>query len=234
MPKEWIKGVEGCALKFKREGLLNAAMNRWGLNKAHSVDTTSELIRQCSPRSFAEWERFYFSNAKQKKRDGVRITKKYLKDLGRKLYIKLTEVVQSEIESITEEECIDYVFNLVLNRTFEGYRSEIRTVYGQLQDALGVSVEPAPDEWDRGYNVDFFIKVKDKYIGLQIKPAGFAYIPQIINELGFQKKTHEKFIAKYGGKVFYIISVKEGKQKKIHNTEVIEKIRKEIQRLEKL
>lgn len=233
MPKEWIKGKEGRNLKFKREGLLNDALNRWGLNKASSVGPTSDLIRQCSPRSFEEWERYYFKNAKQKKRDGIKITREYLNELGRKLYIKISEVIQSEIESVAEEECIDYVYNLVLNRTHEGYISEIQTIYGQLQQALGVKVEPAPDEWDRRYNVDFFIKVKDKYIGLQIKPAGYAYITQIINELEFQKKTHQEFTVKYGGKVFYIISVKEGKRKVIYNPEVIEEIRKEIERLEK-
>jgi hypothetical protein len=33
-----------------------------------------------------------------------------------------------------------------------------------------VKIEPASDEWDRLFNVDFFIKIKDKYIGIQIKP----------------------------------------------------------------
>jgi len=231
--KEWIKGIEGRNLKFKRERLLNDAMNRWGLNKANSVGPTSDLIRQCSPRSFEEWESYYFDNARQKKRNGIRVTKRHLTELGRKLYIKLSEVIQAELDRVTEEECIDYVYNLVLNRTYEGYWSEIQTIYGQLQRALDVEVEPAPDEWDRGYNVDFFIKVKDKYIGLQIKPAGYAYITQIIKELEFQKKTHEKFTAKYGSKVFYVISVKEGNKKVIYNQDVIEEIRKEIERLNK-
>jgi PleD family two-component response regulator len=97
---------------------------------------------------------------------------------------------------------------------------------------LGVKIEPAPDEWDRIYNVDFFIKVGDKYIGLQIKPAGYAYITQIINELEFQRRTHRKFTERYGGDVFYIISVKEGKRKVIYNTEVIEEIKREIKRLQ--
>jgi len=48
-----------------------------------------------------------------------------------------------------------------------------------------------------------------------------------------QQRTHEKFTEKHGGKVFYVISVKEGKQKKIYNTEVVDEIRKEMQRLEK-
>ena len=122
---------------------------------------------------------------------------------------------------------------MVINRTFDGYQSEIQTIYGQLEKILGVKIEPAPDEWDRGYNVDYFIKINDKYIGLQIKPAGYEYITQIINEREQQKKTHEKFTAKYGGKVFYIISITEGKNKIIHNPEVIEEIKKEIENLEK-
>ena len=209
MPKEWI---------------LNQANMRWGLTKKKKVGPVSDLIRKCSPKSLKEWEEYYYKDV---------YSKQNLEDIGRTLYIKITEVCHAEIESITEEDCINFIIGLVINRTYDGYQSEIQTIYGQLQSALGVEVEPAPDEWDRGYNVDFFIKVKDKYIGLQIKPAGYAYITQIINELGFQKKTHEKFTAKYGGKVFYIISVKEGKNKIIYNPEIIEEIRKEIERLEK-
>jgi hypothetical protein len=209
MPEEWI---------------LNQANMRWGLTKKTRVGPVSELIRKCSPKSIKEWENYYFKNV---------YSKQHLEELGRRLYIKITEVCQAEIESIEEEDCINFITNLVINRIYDGYQSEIQTIYGQLQVALGIIVEPASDEWDRGYNVDFFIKIKDQYIGLQIKPAGYAYIPQIINELKFQKRTHKKFTDKYGGKVFYIISVKEGKKKIIYNPEVIEEIRNEIERLKK-
>jgi len=207
-----------------KEWILNQANMRWGLTKKNKVGSVSELIRKCSPKSLKDWEEYYYKNV---------YSKQHLEELGRKLYIKITEVCQAEIESITEEACIDFIINLVIGRTYDGYQSEIQTIYGQLQEALGVKVEPAPDEWDRGYNVDFFIKVNERYIGLQIKPAGYAYITQIISELKFQKNTHEKFTAKYGGKVFYVISVKEGKKKIIHNPEVIEETRKEIERLKK-
>ena len=207
-----------------KEWILNQANMRWGLTKKNKVGPVSELIRKCSPKSLKDWEEYYYKNVNPKQ---------HLEELGRRLYIKITEVCQAEIESITEEDCIDFIINLVIGRTYDGYQSEIQTIYGQLQEALGVKVEPAPDEWDRGYNVDFFIKVNERYIGLQIKPAGYAYITQIINELEFQKKTHEKFTVKYGGKVFYVISVKEGKKKIIHNPEIIEEIRKEIERLKK-
>jgi hypothetical protein len=32
-----------------------------------------------------------------------------------------------------------------------------------------------PDEWDRLYNVDFYIQVGGKYIGLQIRPITITY-----------------------------------------------------------
>jgi hypothetical protein len=205
-----------------KEWIINQANMRWQFNRPKNVGKVSEEIRKCAPKALKDWEDYYYKNV---------YTKEHLEQLGRRLYIKITEVCQAEIESITENDCIDFVINLVINRTYDGYQSEIQTIYGQLQEKLGVKIEPAPDEWDRGYNVDFFIKVKESYIGLQIKPAGYAYIPQIINELEFQKKTHEKFTAKYGGKVFYVISVKEGKKKVIQNPEVIEEIKKEIDRL---
>lgn len=209
MPKEWI---------------INQANMRWGLTMKNKVGAVSELIRKHAPKSVEDWEMYYYENV---------YPKRHLEELGERLYIKITEVCQAEIEDVTEEDCTDFIITLVINRTYDGYQGEIQTIYGQLQQALGVKVEPAPDEWDRGYNVDFFIKINEQYIGLQIKPAGYAHIPQIINELKFQKETHEKFTAKYGGKVFYIISVKEDKKKVIHNPEVIDEIREEIEKLKK-
>ena len=207
---------------LRSQSLFELVANRY-LDVGSKVGPVSELIRKCSPKSIKEWESYYFKNV---------YPKQHLEELGRRLYIKITEVCQAEIESVEEKDCINFITNLVINRTYDGYQSEVQTIYGQLQEALGVKVEPAPDEWDRGYNVDFFIKVQDRYIGLQIKPAGYAYIPQIINELEFQKRTHKKFTDKYGGKVFYIISVKEGKKKIIYNPEVIEELKEEIKRLQ--
>jgi hypothetical protein len=124
------------------------------------------------------------------------------------------------------------MFEMVINRTYQGYVTEIQTIYGQLQEILKVKIEPAPDEWDRLYNVDFFIKVKEAHIGLQIKPAsGVSHIPEIFKERSLQEATHEKFTKKYGGKVFYIISVKSGDNKKIQNVEVIDEIATEIKRI---
>jgi hypothetical protein len=232
MSKDWIIGTEGANLKFKRETLLNYGMNRWGLNKAQSVGPTSELVRKCSPKSIQEWEEYYFDNAVQKKRNGIKITREYITELGRKLYIKLSEVIQNELESIEEDECIDYAYNLVLNRTYEGYRTEVTTVYGQLESILGYKIQVAIDEWDRTYNVDFFIQVNDRYVGLQIKSVtGLAldhYRWEAMHEI-----NHQKFKNKYGSRVFFIYSRKENKKAKIVNLDIIDDIRTEIERLQK-
>ena len=103
MEKEWINGTEGYNLKYKRETLLNYGMNRWGLNKAQSVGATSELIRDCTSADYETWVEYYFNNAIQKKKGGIRITREYLQELGENLYLKLSENVHNELENITEE-----------------------------------------------------------------------------------------------------------------------------------
>ena len=207
-----------------KEWILNSANMRWGLNRKTQVGAVAEEIRKCSPKSIKEWEDYYYRKV---------YPRNHLVELGKKLYIKISEVIRAEIDQISEEDCVNFVINLVINRTYDGYVSEKETIYGQLEDILEIKIEPAPDEWDRGFNVDFFIKIREKYIGLQIKPTGYAYIPQIINERTQQKETHDKFTKKYGGKVFYIFSVKDERtgKKVIANKEVIDEIKAEIKRL---
>ncbi|NIO85208.1 MAG: MjaI family restriction endonuclease [Candidatus Aminicenantes bacterium] len=215
------------ATKFgPKEWILNSANMRWQLTYAKrggKVGTVRDLIRKLGPKSLQEWEEYYYNNVHPKA---------YLEELGKRLFIKITEVAYAEINSITEQDCIDYVIDVVINRTFDGYDTEIKTIYGQLSGILKVEINPAPDNWDRGYAVDFYIEIPPFFIGLQIKPAGHAYIPEIIKELEAQKRAHKKFAAKFGGKVFYIISAPDAKgRKKIQNPEVIKEIKAEIKRL---
>jgi len=206
-----------------KEWILNSAMNRFQLNFKRNVGAVSEEIRQCQPKKLNDWKNYYFKNVR---------TSDYIEELGRKLYVKITEVIAAEVEDITEEDCISYMYQMVIDRTYDGYTTEIKTIYGQLQKILGVRIEPAPDKWDRIYNVDFFIKINKKYIGLQIKPvSGVAHISQIYKERRIQKETHEKFKKQFGGQVFYIYSIKQNGTKVIQNKDVITEIQKEIERL---
>ena len=208
-----------------KEWILNSAMNRYQLNFKRNVGATSESIRKCSPKTIDEWRTYYYANVRSEAQ---------IEELGKKLYVKITEVIQAEVADVTEQDCIDYMKQLVIDRTFDGYMTEIQTIYGQLQSIIGMKIEPAPDEWDRLFNVDFFIEVNGKYIGLQIKPINNRLqIPEIHKEYALQAETHKKFSVKYGGKVFYIFSEKVNGRKVIANDEVIEQINEEISRLYK-
>lgn len=207
-----------------KEWILNSAMNRFQLNFKKNVGPTSESIRKCAPKDLNQWQTYYFEHVR---------SKKHIEDLGRKLYVKITEVIQAEVEQITEQDCVDYMLELVINRTFNGYRTEIDTIYGQLQHVLNTPIMPAPDEWDRKYNVDFYIEIKGKYIGLQIKPIPTGVqLPEIFKEYALQAESHKTFTEKFGGKVFYLFSQKNGDKKQIANKEIIAEIRVEISKLE--
>jgi hypothetical protein len=207
---------------MSKEWILNAATNRFQFNFKRNVGAVAEAIRQCQPHDLAEWESYYFTTVR---------SKEHIEDLGRRLYIKLSEVIQAELNSITEQDCIDYLLNLVISRTFDGYETEKATIYEQLEGLLAIKIEPAPDEWDRGFNVDFFIRINDKFIGLQIKPITFSNAQQAHLWRDVQDTSHQKFEAIHGGKVFTVLSHKQGDKKSIANPEIVEEIKKEMLKL---
>lgn len=211
---------------MSKEWILNTTMNRFQLNFKRNVGATSYEIRKCSPKKVVEWEEYYYKNVR---------AKEHIIELGKKLFIKISEIVKYEVDSITEKDCIDYMINLVINRTFDGYKNEINTIYGIIEKEIGIKPEPAPDEWDRIYNVDFYIKVKDKYIGIQIKPVDKnIQISQIFKEKELQKRSHEKFKKNFVGNVYYVFSETRNGKKYIQNIEVLQEIKAEIIRLQNL
>lgn len=207
---------------MSKEWLLNAATNRFQFNFKRNVGAVSEAIRQCAPHDIQEWHDYYFKEVR---------SRQHVEELGRRLYIKLSEVIQAELASVNEQDCIDYMINLVINRTFDGYETEKTTIYEQLEGLIGTRIEPAPDEWDRGFNVDFFIRVGDKFIGLQIKPVTFSNAQQAHLWQDVQDNSHQKFEEQYGGQVFTVFSHKQGDKKAIANPEIVAQIRAEMQRL---
>ena len=206
-----------------REWILNSMMNRFQLNYKRNVGPTSASIRECEPRNKDEWANYYFSYVK---------SREHIERLGEKLYIKITEVLPKELEDITEQHCIDYIFEMVIDRTYAGYQNEIRTIYGQLEKNLACKILPSPDEWDRLFNIDFYIKIDDKCIGLQIKPVDRnIQLPQIHKERMIAENTHAEWTKKFGGKVFFIYSMGVSNNKTIVNKEVVKEIADEMKRL---
>ena len=75
-----------------KEWVLNSATNRFQLNFKRNVGATSEEIRKCSPKTLGEWQNYYFEYVR---------TQDQIISLGKRLYVKITEVLVAEIEEIT-------------------------------------------------------------------------------------------------------------------------------------
>jgi MjaI restriction endonuclease len=108
---------------MSKEWILNATTGRYQLNFKRNVGAVAEEIRKCEPKTLEEWQEYYFRHV---------YPPEHLEELGRKLYVKVTEVIQAEVNAITEQDCIDYIRNFVISRTFEGYLTEKTTVYERL------------------------------------------------------------------------------------------------------
>ncbi len=108
--------------KAQKEFVLNYSMNRWQLNFKKNVGPTSDSIRMCNPSSFEEWEKYYYLNVR---------SKEHLDELGRKLYFHIANDLPCEnrfhpdlLDSITEKDCIEYIYTVVLKRTYNGFLKE--------------------------------------------------------------------------------------------------------------
>ena len=221
-------------MKFegKKEFLLNHACQLYQLTRPKKVGAVMDLIRQCQPSSIEEWEKWYFENAKTDGKTPIRISRESLLELGERLYAKMTELVipqiQEAINNITREDCINYVYNLTIYRTFDGYQEEKSVVNNGLAKKFkDVVFEESDPELDHAGDIDYVAHVGKYQFGIQVKPVtananfgGYSLTERM-------KASFEDFKEKYGGEVFVVFSL----DGKIANPEVIDEISKEIERL---
>jgi len=216
----------------KKEKVLNYACQTYQLSRPSKVGAVMALIRECQPNTIQEWERWYFENAYTEVKAKTKITKESLQELGERLHEKITEVVipewQASFDQLTLQDCIDYIFNLTINRTFDGFLREKSVVNDGLAKIFtDVVFEESDAELDHAGDIDYIGKVGNKAFGIQIKPitAKANFGNYSVTER--MKASFADFEEKFGGKVFVVFS----EDKEIANREVIEEIRKEIDRL---
>ncbi|MCI5716585.1 MAG: MjaI family restriction endonuclease [Bacteroidales bacterium] len=216
----------------KKERVLNYACQTYQLSRPNKVGEVMSLIRQCSPQTFEQWKQWYFENAFTKSKQPIKITPEVLDELGERLYTKITEFVIPEWEeafrTLTKEDCTEYIYNLTLNRTYDGYLREKSVINDSLAKEFPEMVfEETSPELDHAGDVDYIAKICSKAIGFQIKPitAQASFAGYKLSER--MQKSFAAFEEMFGGKVFIIYSIKG----EVANKEVIEQIRAEIKRL---
>lgn len=154
--------------------------------------------------------------------------------MGERLYVKITEIAipgwTEAFRQITLDDCVDYIYNLTIRRTWDGYQREKSVVTDGLKPLFpDIEFIESDPELDHAGDIDFLGKVNSYAIGIQVKPAtakaNFGnYSPSERMKLGF-----DSFTQKYGGKVFIIYSVKG----EIANPEVLVEIENELNCLRK-
>ena len=217
----------------KKERVLNYACQTYQLSRPNKVGAVMALIRECQPNTFEEWEQWYFLNAHTSGKKPTKITNESLRELGERLYAKITEIVIPEWESafreLTEQDCIDYIYNLTINRTYDGYLREKSVINDGLAKLFpDVVFEESDPELDHAGDIDYVAKVGNaSSIGIQIKPitASANFGSYSLTER--MKASFESFKEQYGGNVFVVFSL----DGEIANKEVIEQIQLEIERL---
>ncbi|MGI6370425.1 MAG: MjaI family restriction endonuclease [Ignavibacteria bacterium] len=231
------KEIKRYSLEFgKKEKVLNYATQTYQLSRPNKVGAVMALIRECQPNTIEEWEQWYFKNAKTTGKNNFKITKKSLKELGERLYEKITEVVipewQEAFNALTKEDCYNYIYNLTINRTYDGYLREKSVVNDGLAKVFpNVRFEESPPELDHAGDIDYLGYVtKEKAFGVQIKPvtAKSNFGNYSISER--MKASFESFKDDYQGNVFIVFSL----DGEIANKEVIDQIKAEIKRLKKI
>jgi len=233
MPKKLPHSPKYYSLEFgKKEKVLNYTSQTYQLTRPAKVGAVMSLIRECQPASIEEWERWFFEHASTATKQPARVTKESLKELGERLYEKIVDVVIPEwtaaFRQVTMQDCIDYIFNLTINRTYDGYLREKSIVFDHLAHQFPlVRFTESDAEMDHAGDIDFLGHVGDRAFGLQIKPvtskANFGnYSPSERMRASFAEFTEQ-----FGGKVFIVYSL----DKEVANPEVVDLIRREVERL---
>lgn len=216
----------------KKEKVLNYACQTYQLSRPNKVGAVMALIRECQPQTISDWEKWYFENAYTEAKTRTKITQESLQELGERLYEKITEVVIPEWEAafkaLTLQDCIDYIFNLTINRTYDGFLREKSVVNDGLAKIFPeVTFEESDPELDHAGDIDYIAKVGDKALGIQIKPVTAKANFGNYSATERVKASFADFEAQFGGKVFIVFSL----DGEIANKEVIEEIRQELERL---
>jgi len=218
----------------KKEKVLNYATQTYQLSRPNKVGTVMALIRECQPKSFEDWEKWYFENANTDGKAPSKITKESLEELGERLYVKIKEIVIPEwteaFNQLALQDCVDYIFNLTINRTYDGFIREKSVIEDNLAKTFpNVKFEESDPELDHAGDIDYLGLVGDKAFGIQIKPLTAKANFGNYSATERMKASFNDFTKKFGGQVFVVFSIDD----KIKNEEVVGQIAEEIKRLTK-
>ena len=204
---------------------LNSIVNRFGFNKKKNVGDLLELIFAADPLTLEEWEQYYYKNGK---------AKTHLEKIGRDIFEKIGSVIIPELTSIQEEDCKEYIRNLVVKSTFEGMKTRYEKLNRILFKECGIEFSYLPDhkeDWRfKTFKIDYYYLdiSKDLLIGIKVAPntLRMSQNPVVITAREEIENIHRDAQDKKAGH-FFILYYEGVKTRglKIANPEVVEQIK---------
>lgn len=110
---------------------------------------------------------------------------------------------QEAFRQLTLQDCIDYIYNLTINRTYDGYIREKSVVNDVLAKKFPiVKFEESDPQLDHAGDIDYVAKVGKYQFGIQIKPitANANFGGYSLSER--MKASFEDFTEKYTRAIF--------------------------------
>jgi len=133
--KELLKEMTSVPKKATKEFVLNYTFNRWQLNRQTNVGSLSKNIRAIDPVDLSDWitkyEKVEIKNKLKHDLYKDESNCEWLVFLGKKLFTVVKQVISKEqrfaselVNSISLEDCVNYIKKVVYERTFIGYHNE--------------------------------------------------------------------------------------------------------------
>lgn len=128
---------------------------------------TNLHLSKALPNSLEDWQEYYTSKVRSNKE---------LQELGERFYSIIQENILPFIEGISEEECVRYVRELALDRTFQGYVSRLKIHQEHLLESTGalfIYKYEHPHDWRfKTFAIDLYHHdpAKDRLVGIKFLP----------------------------------------------------------------
>jgi len=163
----------------------------------------------------------------------LKLKPEILLELGECLHEKIKVTVipewQAAFQELTLKDCVDYIRNLAINRTFDGYLHEKSVINdGLVKIFPKVRFVESDTDLDHAADIDYLGFVGQFAFGIQIKPVTVKSNFGNYSPTERMRANFKDFEEKYKGKVFVVYSL----YGEIANNEVISQIENEIKIIE--
>lgn len=199
-----------------KEKDLNHYYNIGKFNHPSRIGYMMKMIRDVKPITEDEWKMWYLDNVHDEQ---------FIKETASEMYQIIPEHM-----NVREDECFDYVNDVMFHRTFKGYNKE-KLALKVLREVVSPNVQESPAEWDTKFFIDFYVYGNRKnLIGMQLKPDTF-FTGHYQYKVDIKGKM-DAFCREYNAKA-YILTYDSEKSKEINEIEftdpkVIEEIRNQL------